>query len=187
MGNVLVLYASNTGNTRKMADFVAAGAREISGTEVKTLSVTEATPADLAWCDGIALGSPTNLGTVSWQMKKWWDELPDEVWQSLDGKLGCAFSSSGGWGGGSELTCLEALIVLMNHGLVVFGVTDYVAHQFTLHYGAVIAGAPRADREVDSCRRLGIRLAEWIAVYKDGRKELHPIARGYARKPPPKP
>ncbi len=181
MGKVLVLFHSNTGNTRKMADHVAAGANEIPGTEVRTKSIDEATKEDLQWCDGIALGSPTNLGSVPWQMKKWWDALPDDVWQSLDGKLGCAFSSSGGWGGGAELACLEMLIVLMNHGLVVFGVTDYVGKKHTVHYGAVLAGEPRTDNEIASCQRLGQRMAEWIAVFVEGRKELHPIARGYKR------
>lgn len=181
MGKVLVLYYSATGNTRQMADHVAAGAAEVPGTEVRLRSIDEANREDLAWCDGMALGAATNLGTVPWQMKRWWDELPSEVWQQLDGKLGCAFSSSGGWGGGAELTCLEMLIVLMNHGLLVFGVTDYVAKQFTLHYGAVLAGAPRAPREIESCRRIGQRLAEWIAVLVEGRKEMHPIARGYPR------
>ena len=116
MGKVLVLFHSNTGNTRKMGDQVAAGAAEVPGTEVRVRSIDDATREDLAWCDGMALGSATNLGSVPWQMKKWWDALPDDVWQSLDGKLGCAFSSSGGWGGGTELACLEMLIVLMNHG-----------------------------------------------------------------------
>ena len=182
MGKVLVLFESATGNTRKMADHVAAGAGEVPGMEVRMRSIDEASRDDLAWCDGIALGAPTNLGTVPWRTKRWWDELPPDVWQSLDGKVGCAFSSSGGWGGGSELACLELLIVLVNHGLLVFGVTDYVAKQHTLHYGAILAGEPRTPKEIESCKRLGQRLAEWIAVFVDGRKDMHPIARGYERK-----
>lgn len=181
MAKVLVLFHSNTGNTAKMAVQVAAGAQGVPGTEVRSKSIDEATKEDLAWCDGIALGAATNLGSVPWQMKKWWDTLPDEVWQSLDGKLGCAFSSSGGWGGGTELACLELLIILMNHGLMVFGVTDYVGKKHTAHYGAVLAGEPRTENEIASCKRLGQRLAEWIAVHVDGRKELHPIAQGYKR------
>ena len=38
--------------------------------------------------------------------------------------------------------------------------TDYVARQFTLHYGAVQAGEPRQDKEKEACRRLGLRLAQ---------------------------
>jgi multimeric flavodoxin WrbA len=31
--------------------------------------------------DGIALGSPTNYGSVCWQMKQWWDPQPLENWE----------------------------------------------------------------------------------------------------------
>ncbi len=116
-------------------------------------------------------------------MKRWWDLLPGDVWGHIDGKIGCAFSSSGGGGGGAELACLGLLIILMNYGFLVFGVTDYVAKQFTLHYGAVLAGEPRTEQEIQACRRLGQRLAEWVAVYLNGEKALLPLDRPvYAEK-----
>ena len=71
----------------------------------------------------------------------------------------------------------------MNYGFLVFGVTDYVAHQFTTHYGAIQAGEPRLDKEIESCRRLGKRLAEWVALYIDGRKDQHPLNENYSRHP----
>jgi NAD(P)H dehydrogenase (quinone) len=175
LGKILVLYDSASGNTRKMADLVGEGAREIDGTEVRVKSVDEATAEDLLWCDGIAVGTPTNMGTLSWKMKRFWDETAADAWGKLDGKIGCAFSSSGGWGGGAELTCMAVLTVLMNFGILVFGVTEYVGKQFTLHYGAVLAGEPRSEKEVASCRMLGRRLAQWVAVLIDGRKEIHPV------------
>ena len=49
--------------------------------------------------------------------------------------------------------------------------------------GATQAGDPREDKEKESCRRLGKRLAEWVAVYVDGRKELHPLKDHYKRNP----
>ena len=70
MGNVLVLYDSKTGNTAKMADYVAQGAKEVEGTEVRLLSVDEASADDVFWCDGLAVGSPTYVGVVSWRMKQ---------------------------------------------------------------------------------------------------------------------
>jgi NAD(P)H dehydrogenase (quinone) len=97
-----------------------------------------------------------------------------DIWGKVDGKIGCAFSSSGGWGGGSELACMSVLIMLMNYGFLVFGVPDYVGKQFTLHYGAVLAGEPRSDVEIAACHRLGKRLAQWVAYYVDGRKDQHP-------------
>ncbi len=169
MANILVLYDSDTGHTAKMAEYVAEGARKYP-VNVKVLSVDEATKDDILWCDGIAVGSPTYLGVLSWKMKKFWDGMVD-LWGKIDGKIGCAFSSSGGWGGGNEIACMSILTVLMNYGFLVFGVTDYVGDKFTLHYGAVTAGEPRKDEEIEACRRLGERLAQWVLIYVDGKKE----------------
>lgn len=183
MGKILVLYYSRTGNTEKMARMVAEGAGRVAGTEVRLLTTREAKADDLTWCDGVAVGSPTNFGSIAWEMKKWWDEVPFDLWLRLDGRIGCAFSSSGGWGGGAELNCMTILTVLMNYGLLVFGLTDYTGHKFTAHYGAVLAGEPREDREQESCRRLGQRLAEFVALYRDGRTDADPLRQAYPREP----
>jgi NAD(P)H dehydrogenase (quinone) len=63
---------------------------------------------------------------------------------------------------------------MMNVGMLTFGVTDYTGAQFTLHYGAVTAGKPREEKEIAAARRLGKRLAQWVAVYFDGHAELRP-------------
>jgi NAD(P)H dehydrogenase (quinone) len=174
LGKVLVLYDSKTGNTATMARHVAQGAEAVSQTEVRLRSVDDATDDDVRWCDGLALGSPTNLGLISWRMKRFWDEVSDEIWGKVDGKIACSFSSSGGWGGGAEIASLSALVLLMNFGFLVFGVPDYVGKKFTLHYGAVTAREPREEQEIDACIRLGERLAQWVGVYADGRKDLIP-------------
>lgn len=175
MGKILILYDSATGNTAKMAAFVAEGASKVSQTEVRTKTVVEASGEDVEWCDGIAVGSPTNMGILSAKMKNFWDELGSEYWGKIDGRIGCAFSTSGGWGGGAELTCQSLLTVLLNFGFLVFGVPDYVGEQFTLHYGAVMAGEPRNQAEKDACLKLGERLGQWVAAYRDGRKDMLPV------------
>ena len=183
MGKILILYYSRTGNTQKMATAVAEGVARVSGMECRVKSTREALADDLLWCDGVAVGSPTNFGSIAWEMKKWWDEVPFDLWLKLDGKIGCAFSSSGGWGGGAELNCMTILTILMNYGLLVFGVTDYVGPKFTAHYGAIVAGEPREDREIEACRRLGQRLSEFVAVYFDARGDAHPLRQTYPREP----
>ena len=75
MGNILVLYHSNTGNTAKMANLIAEGAATVSNMEIRKLTIDDATADDLLWCDGIALGSPTNMGSMAWKVKKWWDTV----------------------------------------------------------------------------------------------------------------
>ena len=101
--NILVLYDSQTGNVEQMATLVADGAGEIECTEVRLRKIAgespdKATPEDVLWADGIAAGSPTNMGVISWKMKKFWDEEMGPHWMKIDGKIGCAFSSAGGWG-----------------------------------------------------------------------------------------
>ncbi|HEX3150031.1 MAG TPA: flavodoxin family protein [Gemmataceae bacterium] len=177
MGKVLVLYHSLSGNTAKMARLVVEGAELIPGTEVRVREVESATPADIYWCDGLAVGSPTNMGVLSWQMKRFWDEAMFHHWGKVDGKLACAFSSSGGWGGGAEIACQSIQMVLMNFGFLVFGVTDYAGKTMTCHYGAIAAKEPRDADVQQSCRLLGRRLAEWVAVVADGRKNEHPLAK----------
>jgi len=184
MGKVLVLYHSASGNTAKMAGLVAEGAKVIPDIDVRLRSIDEATPDDVYWCDGLAVGSPTNMGVLSWRMKRFWDEAMFEHWGKLDGKIACAFSSSGGWGGGAEIACQSLQMVLMNFGFLVFGVTDYSGTMTTAHYGAVAAREPRDPDVKEACRMLGRRLAEWAAVMADGRKEQHPLAKPEMRRLP---
>ncbi len=179
---ILVLYHTERGNTRLMADLVVEGAESVAGTEVRLRGIDEATADDLLWCDGVAVGSPTYVGTVSWQMKKFWDEMVSTLWPKIEGKIGCAFSSSGGLEGGGELTCLTILTMLMNYGMLTFGVPDYVGPGRTLHYGAVCAGRPRDEADREACRRLGRRLAEWVQTLVLGRVEHSPAAATYDRR-----
>ena len=186
---ILVLYHSQTGNVEQMATFVADGAREIQGVEVRLRRIAadgpdRASADDVLWADGVAVGSPTNMGVLSWPMKKFWDEEMGPHWMKIDGKIGCAFSSAGGWGGGMELACQSILTVLMNFGFLVFGVTDYVSRDMTLHYGAVSAKAPEDEQARAACRVLGRRLAEWTATYVHGIKAEHPGLKLAQRRPP---
>lgn len=64
-----------------------------------------------------------------------------------------------------------------------FGITDYLGHQFTAHSSATQAGEPREAKHIEACRLLGRRLAEWVAVFVDGRKEMHPLNDHYKRNP----
>jgi NAD(P)H dehydrogenase (quinone) len=180
---VLVLYHSQRGHTKRMAELVAEGAAGVPLTEVRLKSIGEAAAEDLVWCDGVAVGSPTHMGTIAWEMKRWWDVTAQPLWPKIEGRIGCAFTSSGGLAGGGELTCLALQIVLMNYGFLVFGVPDYVAPGQTLHYGAVCAGRPRNEGEHEACRRLGRRLSEWVQTLICGRDEYSPGNAGYTRFP----
>lgn len=163
MMKFLVLYHSNSGYTKRMAELVAQGIKQCGESEIKLLSVDEAKADDLAWCDGIALGSPTNYGNMAWKLKQWFDEQALDLWSKIDGKIGCVFTSSGGDAGGGEMCCLSMISLLINFGFLVFGVTDYVAPKKTLHYGTIVAGEPRAEHELKACTMLGEKLYKWTA------------------------
>jgi NAD(P)H dehydrogenase (quinone) len=181
MGKVLVQYFSETGHTKEMAELVAGGASKIPGIEVRLKSISECALEDILWCDGVAVGAPTHLGSIPWRLKKWWDEAVEALWGKIDGKFACAFSSEGGIGGGAELACMGLLTMLMNFGFLVFGATDYVAPRHTLHYGATLPGHPKTQSEKDICIRLGMRLGEWVAFYVDGDEGCHPTRALYTR------
>lgn len=166
---------------RQMAELVAQGARMVAGIEVHLKHIDACSVEDIFWADGIALGAPTHNGSVPWKVKRFWDRIPDDCWGQVDGKFGCAFSSEGGLGGGAELACMTLLIILMNFGMMVFGVTDYVAPQRTLHYGVAFPGETRTQAEKEICIRLGQRLAEFVSYYVDGVEQSHPNHARYER------
>lgn len=175
MGRILVMYHSNTDCTAQMAAIIAQGARKVPGMVVRLKSCDEAVHDDVLWADGVACGTPTNLGGIAWRMKKWWDDFAADNWGKCDGKLCTVFSSQGGHAGGAELACQAMSTVMMNFGFLSFGVTDYVSKIHTLHYGAIVAKKPRNDHDKAACERLGLRLAEWVGYFVDGRKSLHPL------------
>ena len=94
MNRILVLFDSASGNVAKMARLVGEGAASIPATEVRVRSLEEASADDVLWCDGLAVGSPTNMGLLSWKMKRFWDETMAPKWMEVDGKIACAFSSA---------------------------------------------------------------------------------------------
>ena len=183
MGKILIIYDSESDRqfTSTMVPLVKEGVQQVEGMEIRIKSVDEADTEDVFWADGIAIGCPTHLGGISWRMKKWWDERTPDIWFKTDGKFAVPFTSSGSLGGGGELTCQSLSVMMMNMGYFVFGITDYVAKKESLHYGAVVAGEPRADHAKEACRRAGRRLAEWVGFYMEGRTDLHPLQADYER------
>ena len=158
---VLVLYDSITGNTKKMAEEVAKGIEEVEGVKASIKHVDVAKPQDLLDFDGLVVGSPTHCGAVSWKLKRFFDESAHIAWNKVKGKIVGAFSSSGGLGGGNEMTLLSILSMLMNYGYLVFGLPDYSGPGVTGHYGAVTVGKP-GHLELEVCRILGRQIARYV-------------------------
>ncbi len=156
MARVLIAYYSRSGNTEKMAEEVARGARGVEGVEVEVRRIEELSPDDLLKYDGIAIGSPVYYGTMAAEVKLLIDRSVKHHGK-LAGKVGGAFASSGGPGGGNETTVLDVVKALMIHGMIVQG--DHEGD----HYGPIAVGAPD-ERSREECFRFGKRLAALVSA-----------------------
>jgi NAD(P)H dehydrogenase (quinone) len=148
---VLIVYDSRTGNTEKMAEAVAKGAKTVEGAEVSIIGIERAKLDDLVGADAIILGSPTYYGNMSGKMKEFIDKSYN-VHGELKGKVGGAFTSSGGTACGAETALLSMLKAMLIHGMVVQGRHD------DKHYGAAAIEAPN-EQESEYCSDLGNRVA----------------------------
>ena len=90
MKRFLVLYASHTGKTEKMAGFIAEGLR-FSGQDVDLLKLADLGGVEaLAGYDGYVFGSPTYNKDVAPEVRRW---LPEVMEAGIAGKIGAAFGS----------------------------------------------------------------------------------------------
>lgn len=151
MVRILVIYDSVTGNTEKMAYSVAEGAKQVEGVEVIVKKIDQANLEDLLDADGIIMGSPTYFGQMSAKLKSFIDKSV-EIHGKLEGKVGAAFTSSGGTATGAETTLLSILEAMLIHGMIVHGRHD------DKHYGATAVGNPEQE-DLNYCRELGRRTA----------------------------
>ena len=95
MSKVLIVYASRTGETEKIAQLIAEGIR-ISGIEANVVRVTDIkSGSDLQGYDALVFGSSTYHGTMMGQMKTM---LFMAEKAGLEGKAGGAFGAFG-WSG----------------------------------------------------------------------------------------
>ncbi len=122
MSQVVVVYHSGYGHTQRMAQSVANGA----GAELIAIdadgNMPEGAWEKLAAADAIIMGSPTYMGSVSWQFKKFAD-ASSKPWfgQAWKDKLFAGFTNSASMNG-DKLSTLHYLFTLaMQHGGVWVG------------------------------------------------------------------
>ncbi|HSO07918.1 MAG TPA: NAD(P)H:quinone oxidoreductase [Pelomicrobium sp.] len=144
---VHVVFYSMYGHIHKMAQAVAEGAREVTGTEVELFQVAELVPdavleksgakkaraafADvpvievdqLRDADAVVFGTPTRYGNMCAQMRNFLDQT-GPLWMdgSLIGKVGSVFTSTATQHGGQETTITSFHTTLLHLGFVVVGV-----------------------------------------------------------------
>lgn len=101
-----VIYESHTGNTRRMAQAIAEGARDAAGLQVVVKGVGEAGADELADAQAIILGAPTRNTRVPPAMNEFLKGLRRVP---LRGSLGAAFGSYA-WSGEAVGLIRSALV-----------------------------------------------------------------------------
>ena len=153
MAKILILYHSKSGNTKKMAEVVGEGV-EAEGVKKEIKAVSEAKVDDLPGYDGVIVGSPNYFGTMSAEIKAFFDESV-KYFKKLQGKVGGAFTSTGMIGGGGETTLIDIIKALLIHGFIIQG------EPRGGHFGPVAIGEPD-ERALKECRMLGSNVAKLV-------------------------
>ena len=124
MTKVFVVYHSGFGHTKRMAEAVWQGAAAVSGTEAMLWTSEEAEKQldALDGADAIVLGSPTYMGSMSWQMKRF-IEAAAKKWFTLawKDKVAGGFTNSSGLSGDKLNTLMGFCVNAMQHGMVWVG------------------------------------------------------------------
>ncbi len=189
MTHVAIVYHSGYGHTKRMAESVHAGVASISGTHVHMVAVDAEgnLSADgfdiLKAADGIIFGSPTYMGTVSWQFKKFMD-ASSKPWYSQEwkNKIAAGFTNSATMNG-DKLATLHAMFTLaMQHSMIWVGTgmmpsNSKAATRNDLNYVGSFSGAMAqspSDAGVDemlpgdleTAKQFGARVAEVVKAFK---------------------
>ncbi|CAB5108221.1 Trp repressor-binding protein [Olavius algarvensis associated proteobacterium Delta 3] len=154
--NVLVLYYSKGGNTRRLAEAIGEGVGQIDGVEAVLRHAKDVTKDDFVGADGLIVGSPVYFGTMAAQLKLVLDEFVG-VRKKMENKVGAAFTTSGDPTGGKETTMMSIIQALLIYGMIIVG--DPLSA--TGHYGTACVGAPD-DGTKENGRKLGRRVAELV-------------------------
>ena len=162
---IQVVFYSMYGHIHQLAEAVAAGAREVAGSEVALYQVAELmpeealeksgakaaraafahvpviTPDQLAEADAVIFGTPTRFGNMCAQMRNFLDQTGG-LWMKggLIGKVGSVFTSTATQHGGQETTLTSFHTTLLHHGMVIVGVPYSEARQMTL--AEITGGSP---------------------------------------------
>ena len=119
MSKIAVVFHSGYGHTLRMAQAVAEGA----GAELVQIDAEGNLPEGgwetLAAADAIVMGSPTYMGSVSWQFKKFAD-ASSKVWfaQGWKDKLAAGFTNSAGMNGDKASTLTYLFTLSMQHAMI---------------------------------------------------------------------
>jgi NAD(P)H dehydrogenase (quinone) len=187
--DILVLFYSRHGATRRLAELIAAGVDAVPGASARLRTVPPVAPVtevaappvpasgspyvelnDLLECGGVALGSPTRFGNMAAPMKQFLDGT-GTLWHSgaLAGKPAAVFTSTSTMHGGQESTLLSMMLPLLHHGMLIVGVPYTERDLFETTSGGTPYGASHLARDgiatgvTDQEKRLAVALGRRLA------------------------
>jgi NAD(P)H dehydrogenase (quinone) len=128
MTTVAIVYHSGFGHTTKQADAVRAGVEGAADVSSAIISIdAEGNWLGTAWdqlqaADAIIFGSPTYMGSVSWQFKKFAD-ASSKPWfgQAWKDKIAAGFTNSASMNGDKHSTLHYMMTLAMQHGMLWVG------------------------------------------------------------------
>ncbi len=189
MTKVVTIYHSGYGHTKKQAEAVHAGVAAANASAELIAIDAEGNISDAAWAslaaaDAIIFGSPTYMGSVSWQFKKVADASSKpwfaQVWKD---KIAAGFTNSATMNGDKLSTLHYMFTLAMQHSMVWVGTgmmpsNTKAAQRNDINYVGSFAGAmsqspsdsspeegpPAGDLE--TAKLFGMRVAQTAAKFR---------------------
>jgi len=181
MSKIVIVYHSGYGHTRKIAEAVAS----TSGAELLAIDAEGNLPEGgwdkLAAARAIVFGSPTYMGSVSWQFKKFAD-ASSKPWftQQWRNKLAAGFTNSASMNG-DKLSTLHYMFTLsQQHSMLWAGMglmpsNSKASTRDDINYVASFAGLMTASPsdaspdemvagDIATAKKFGERLLEAVAL-----------------------
>lgn len=145
MCSILVIYHSQGGNTRKMAEAVSRGVESIEGVTVNLKRACDADVEDLCGCSGLVVGTPEYFGYMSGMVKDFFDRTYEEgrSRREVFKKPYAVFVSAGNDGRGA-LAAIERIAL---------------GYPLKKIYDPVIARGEVGDDTIEACVELGQTIA----------------------------
>ncbi|MBY0575973.1 MAG: flavodoxin family protein [Gallionellaceae bacterium] len=182
MAKIVVVYHSGYGHTKKQAEAVAQGAGGALIAIDAEGNITDTDWTALEAADAIIFGSPTYMGCVSWQFKKFAD-ASSKPWftQKWKNKIAAGFTNSATMNGDKLSTLHYQFTLAMQHGMVWVGTgmmpsNSKAAQRNDVNYVGSFCGAMMQTPsdaspdevlpgDVETARLFGQRVAEIAARF----------------------
>src|SRR5262245_25837338 len=123
MTRVAVVFHSDRGHTRVLAEAVVRGAASVTGVEATLVAVEAVAWNDLADADAIVFGCPTYMGSASAAFKAFMDASSARAWatQAWRDKIAAGFTSSSARSGDKLNTLVQLAVFAAQHGMIWVG------------------------------------------------------------------